>query len=274
MPSTFAVRPVARRRHSQSSSTSAPCSLQDRLRLIRGSSDSDDGRRIVLTSRTLAPVRNLTPSFSSVARITSDASSSPLERGRDRARTVTSDPNAAKACAISSATTPAPSTTILLGSCCRLNRFKFVVNGASLRPDTSPGTVGRPPVAITAFLKRIVGFSSSPSSLPCSTTSIVVGDVNTPRPWNVCTPTESPLSCPSTGAICARRDLIRLMTWPKSTPTSTPSSGSPLLAVSPMPNSFWLAAAFLVSRIILAHLRSALDGTQPAFRLGDERQRS
>mmetsp|Transcript_39739 Transcript_39739/g.85684 ORF Transcript_39739/g.85684 Transcript_39739/m.85684 type:complete len:264 (-) Transcript_39739:472-1263(-) len=238
---------------------------------------------MVATPPTSTPDRNVTPSSSNAAFTATAASSSPFESSLDRCNTVTSLPNAANAWAISSATMPAPNTTIRFGRICKLNKSKLVVYGASANPTMFDGTLGRPPVATTALRNFNVGLDASPSDLPCSTTSIVVGEVNTPRPWKVCVPREEPRSCPSTGAIFERSFLIRCMMRGKSTSTSTstssigdsrvsslllPASSSSLILFgrNDTPYSLSNLATFFASRINLAHRKSALEGTQPALR--------
>ena len=138
---------------------------------------------------------------------------------------------------------PQPSTTSRSGSEVRLYSVAFVTYGAVASPGTS-GTVARPPVAITAFLKRSVA----------PLTSMVFGPVNRPRPWKTSTPAAAVATCASAGAIAARSRRMRSMIAPKST-----VGGGPKMTT---PNS----AARRTSLIARAQRRSALEGTQPTLR--------
>mmetsp|Transcript_37730 Transcript_37730/g.79564 ORF Transcript_37730/g.79564 Transcript_37730/m.79564 type:complete len:166 (-) Transcript_37730:120-617(-) len=68
------------------------------------------------------------------------------------------------------------------------------------------------------------------------------------------------------GAMWERNFLIRSMILGKSTWTSTSIGSTPDFERNDIPNSLFGVAAFLASRIILAHRNNALEGTHPALR--------
>ena len=111
------------------------------------------------------PVRTATPSAASCRSTTAAASASSRARTWPASITVTAAPRRRNACAISSPTDPAPSTTRCRGSTAKSNSVSLVRNGTPPRPRIS-GTAGREPAAITTRGARSVRFPALTSWRP------------------------------------------------------------------------------------------------------------